>query len=533
MGTIAGLINWCSIGLKAAFALIGIGTLGLYFFPDLGEWAVKGTAIVFCLLFTAINLFSVKHTGRLQGLLVAGLIGILVLYIGTGATQLEAMRYSPFFIGDFKTFMAVTGMVFISYGGLTKVVDVAEEVDKPARNLPLGMFLSFAVVNLLYVGVAFVTVGALDGEVLRGSLRPITEAAGVTMGQFGLIAVGVAAFLAYATTGNAGILSASRSPMAMSRDGLLPTFLSRVSVRFGTPHVAIVVTSGLMIMVIALLSLEDLVKTASTMLLISLALINVSVIVMRKSGIEGYRPTYRMPLCPWLPLFCTVTYSFLIAEMGLVPLLTTAGVIAAASVWYMAYVQRKIDREAAVAYLVKSILSKHIRRTGLEDELVRISLERDEVKEDRFDSLVRSAPILDIPEEISASDLFLKIGEALSDRLQQSPERIRELLLEREREFSTVIQPGLAIPHVVVEGNGVFELALARCRKGAVFSELHPPVHTVFVLIGSRDERPYHLRALMAIAHIVQGAGFRERWIRASNAEKLRDIVLLSGRQRG
>jgi mannitol/fructose-specific phosphotransferase system IIA component (Ntr-type) len=218
--------------------------------------------------------------------------------------------------------------------------------------------------------------------------------------------------------------------------------------------------------------------------------------------------------------------------MGVVPLLTSAGFLAAASIWYVVYVQEKIDREAAVAYLVKSILSQHIRRTGLEDELVQISLERDEVQADRFDRLVRNAPILDIREEISAADLFLRIGEALSERLGTSPERIQELLLEREREASTMIQPGLAIPHVVVEGTDLFELALVRCRGGVVFSELHPPVHTAFVLIGSSDQRGYHLRALMAIAHVVQEAGFRERWMEAANAEQLRDIVLLSSRKR-
>lgn len=533
MGTVAGFINWCSIGLKAAFALVGIGTLGLYFFPHLGEWAVKSAAIVACLLFTLLNLFSVKHAGRLQGLLVAGLIAILAIYIGAGMTELVATRYSPFFSGDFESFMAVTGMVFISYGGLTKVVDVAEEVDKPARNLPLGMFLSFGVVNLLYIGVAFVTVGALDGDVLRGSLRPVTEGAGAILGPSGLIAVGIAAFLAYATTGNAGILSASRSPMAMSRDGLLPAFLARSNARFGTPHVAILITGGLMTMVIAFLSVEDLVKTASTMLLISLALINISVVVMRKSGFEGYRPTYRMPLCPGLPLICTVMYGFLIAEMGLVPLLTTAGFIAAASVWYMAYVQQKIDRESAVAHLVNSILSKHIKRSGLEDELVQISMERDEVEADRFDRLVTNAPILDIREEIRAADLFLRIGETLSERLRQPAERIRQLLLDRERDSSTVIQPGLAIPHVVVEGDGVFELVLVRCQQGATFSDLHPPIHTAFVLIGSRDERSYHLRALVAIAHVVQEPDFQKRWLDAANAEQLRDVVLLSSRKRG
>jgi len=539
MGTIAGLINWCSIGLKTAFALVGIGTLGPYLFSgfgEYGEWAVKLTAIVACIFFTSINLVSVKHAGRLQAVLVAGLIAILLLYIGTGAEHLEVTRYSPFLAGNFKSFLAVTGMVFISYGGLTKVVDVSEEVDNPSRNLPLGMFLSFGVVNLLYVGVAFVTVGVLDSEMLRGSLKPVTDAAGVSMGSAGLVAVSIAAFLAYATTGNAGILSSSRSPMAMSRDGLFPQILSKTSKKYGTPFVSILLTSSMMILVIALLSLEELVKTASAMLLISLALINVSVIVMRKSGIEGYRPTFKMPLCPWLPVASTVVYGFLIAEMGLVPLLTTALFIAAASIWYVVYVQQKIDREAAVAYLVKTILSRHIQRSGrigLEDELVQISLERDEVVTDRFDKLVKDAPIVDINEPVSAEELFLKIGEAMSGKLHLPPEQIQQLLIEREKESSTMIQPGLAIPHVVVGGTGVFELALVRCKNGATFSELNPPVHTAFVLMGSSDERTYHLRALVAIAHVVQETGFSRRWMDAANAEQLRDIVLLSNRMRG
>ncbi len=68
---------------------------------------------------------------------------------------------------------------------------------------------------------------------------------------------------------------------------------------------------------------------------------------------------------------------------------------------------------------------------------------------------------------------------------------------------------------------------------GAVFSQFHPPVHIAFVLIGSRDERPYQLRALVAIAHVVQGPGFQMRWMEGTSSERLRDIVLLSGRKRG
>jgi len=183
---------------------------------------MKTVAVGACLFFTVMNLPTVKGTGRMQGPLVGGPLGIPVLYVIGGAREVHAARFSPFFTSGWRLFFAVTGMVFISYGGPTKVVDVAEEIKAPQRDLPLGMFLSFAIVNLLYMAVVFVTAGALDGQVLAGSLTPLSAGAQVAMGAFGAGAIGPAAFPAYATTGNAGILSASRSPMAMSRDGLLP-----------------------------------------------------------------------------------------------------------------------------------------------------------------------------------------------------------------------------------------------------------------------------------------------------------------------
>ena len=531
-GTLAGLISWLCISLKAAFACIGIGALGVLLIPGESSIAIKATAIGACLLFAAVNILSVRGTGRLQGLLVAGLIGVLAWYVLRGSSSMTPERFSPFFTSDWRAFFAVTGMVFISYGGLTKVVDVSEEVKNPGRNLPLGMFLAFAVVNILYVAVVLVTTGMLDGSVLAGSLAPIAEGAKASLGAVGGVLIGIAAFLAYATTGNAGILAASRSPLAMSRDGLAPAFLSKTSRRLGTPHVAILFTTLFMIVVIAFLSIEDLAKTASTMFLISFMMLNAAVIVMRRSNMEGYRPSFRMPLCPWLPLAGTAVYGFLIVDMGTVPLLVTAGFLGLASTWYAFYVRTRIGRESAVVFLVRQALSKQIVRADLEDELVAISLEREEITPDRFDDLVAQAPLLDIEEPMSAVDFFRRVTQELSPRLCLPPGKLLELFLERERQSSTELQPGLAIPHIIVEGQDLFEIVLVRSQGGILFSELHAPVHTAFVLAGSADQRNFHLRALVAVAHTVNEKGFSERWMNAKNAEQLRDIVLLSRRQR-
>ena len=531
-GTLAGFISWLCISMKAAFACVGIGALVLLFSPATGEVAMRLTAIAACLLFTLVNLVSVKSTGRMQNVLVGLLLGVLVFFVLGGIPAVAPHRFVPFFTGDLRSFFAVTGMVFVSFGGLTKVVDVSEEVKNPKRNLPLGMFLAFAVVNVLYVAVVLVTAGVLDASRLSGNLAPIAESAQATVGPLGAAVIGVGAFLAYATTANAGILAASRSPLAMSRDGLVPRFLAHTSERFGTPVPAILFTSLFIVVTVAFLSVEELAKTASTMFLISFMLLNGAVIVMRRAGMQGYQPSFKMPLCPWLPLAGIVVYLFLVIEMGKTPLLMAGAFLGGSALWYGLYVQKRVNRESAIVYLAKNAMSKRFDRTRLEDELMAVALERDGVQADRFDELVRRALVLDLSEAITAHHLFERLSADMSGRLGIPSGRLLELFVARERESSTEIQPGLAIPHVIVEGRHIFDIALVRCLPGVTFSELGPPVHTAFVLAGSPDQRQFHLKALVAVAHTVQEKDFEDRWLNARNPEQLRDIVLLSRRKR-
>ena len=394
------------------------------------------------------------------------------------------------------------------------------------------MFSAFISVNLIYVLVVFVTVGVLNPEKLSGSLVPIGLGAEALMGRAGKIVIAMAALLAFGTTANAGLLSASRTPMAMSRDGLVPGFLSNTSKKFGTPYFSLLVTAAVMLLVIFLLSIENLVKTASTIMILMFILMNVAVVIMTHSGIQTYRPTFKAPFTPWLQIAVVIIYVFLIFEMGYVPLATIGGFAIIAMVWYLFYVERRIERESAIVYLVKRIVSKHIERSGLEEELKQIALERDQVAPDRFDELLQDCQILDIKESISAKELFSRAAQALAPKVGIDKQKLYELLLQREKESATIIRPGLAIPHIVVDGERVFEILLVRCKEGVVFSELHEPVRTAFVLLGSADERNYHLRALMSVVHVVSEEDFEKRWFEAINVEQLRDIVLLSRRKR-
>ena len=140
--------------------------------------------------------------------------------------------------------------------------------------------------------------------------------------------------------------------------------------------------------------------------------------------------------------------------------------------------------------------------------------------------------ILDIEGPQTADTVLRQAATLLAERLTLDEYVLIEKFLHRERESSTVIQPGLAIPHIIVEGDNKFDVLLVRAKEGIQFSQAPDPVRIMFILAGSKDQRNYHLRALMAIAQIVQEKSFEEKWLAARGIEGLRNLLLLSGRQR-
>lgn len=88
-----------------------------------------------------------------------------------------------------------------------------------------------------------------------------------------------------------------------------------------------------------------------------------------------------------------------------------------------------------------------------------------------------------------------------------------------------------AIPHVVVEGSSIFDLALCRARFGIRWSESEV-VYAAFSIIGSKDERSFHLKALMSIAQTLQDPGFMKAWNEAGSERELRTAAILTKRRR-
>ncbi|OQX54427.1 MAG: hypothetical protein B5M48_00920 [Candidatus Omnitrophica bacterium 4484_213] len=509
VGAVSGLLTWFSLSLKSAFALVGMAA----FTSIIVNIDIRIIALFLCLVFVLINIRGIKGAGRTQVILVFGLLTILLIYLIRGLAAINVHHFEPFASKGLSAIFSTAGFVFISYGGLLKIASIAEEVKNPGRIIPLGMILSLLIVSIFYILVVFVTTGVLGSAQLDNSLTPISHGAGVVMGKGGRIALSIAAILAFVSTANAGIMSASRYPLALSRDGLLPEFLGRISPKFKTPHIGILFTGAFMILAL-LLKLDVLIKTASTVLILTYIFSCLSVIILRESRVQNYQPCFHAPLYPWPQIIGIIGLLLLLLEMGREALLTAGLLIIGALSGYRFYGRIRMKKEYALLHLIERITAKELTTRSLETELKEIIRERDDIVEDRFDRIIEESIVMDIDRAIEAEEFFRLAAEAMSKKIKVSAEVILRKLIEREKESSTVISPNLAIPHIIIEGKGTFDILLARCQKGIL------------------DERNFHLRALSAIAQIVQDPHFEKKWLAAKSKEGLRDIVLLGKRRR-
>lgn len=525
-GTIAGLLSWFSLSLKSAFALIGLALLLDPFVPV--SWHVL--ALGWCAVFTLVNLKGTKEAANLQVGLVTVLLLIMIGYIARGTGNINVGYFEPFAPQGLKGVFATAGFVFVSYGGLIQVASLAGEIRSPGKNIPVGMIISLVFMIAVYGLMVFVTSGVLGPEKLDNSLTPISDAAEVIAGRFGYATVSVAAALAFLTTANAGILTASRYLLALSRDQLLPAPLSKIS-RFYTPHVSVLVT-GIVIGVVVFLKLRILVEAASIVFILSYALASLSVIVIRQSRVQNYRPLFRAPFYPWLQLFTIIGAMFVLLEMGEEAFLITIILVVTGFCFYWFYGRKRTEQESALLHLIESVLDRELVTGRLESELKDVVRERDLVKADRFDELIEECRVFDIEKPTKSKSLYEMAGKHLSDKFGMDSEEIVSKLIEKEKECTPVISKNTAIPHAIVKDDGIFHVIMARCREGVEFEGTNSRPEIIFVLIFSRDQRNLYLKVLAAIARIMQTPEIEKKWLKVKGERGLKDLVLLIKRRR-
>ena len=530
LGTIGGFGTWIALVLKTSFSLIGVGAyLGL-FFPDM---PIEPVAAGFAIVFGFINLVGAKKSSAFQALVVVGLLLLLAWFSGVGLFSINAGHFAGFLSTEGASITYTAGLVVFSYMGVTKVASVAEEVKDPERNLPLGMFLAFGTAIVVYMVGTSVMVGVVGADVLGrngGDLTPVATVADVLVGKYGMILMTVAAVLAFSSVANAGILSASRYPLAMGRDHLLPRAFRFLSKR-RTPTTAIYTTVGLILAIVIFIDPTKIAKLASAFKLVMFALVCLAVIVMRESRIESYDPGYRTPLYPWLQIAGVVGPMWLLSQMGWLPILFTGGFVVFGTLWYLYYARKRVNREGAIYH----VFERWGRRgyEGIERELRHILKEKGLRWDDPFEQTIARSFAIDLDKGQPLEKVVMLASEQLEDRVPGSAEEIFAEFQRGTRTGATPVTHGVALPHFRKAGLTQAEMVIVRSREGVVVppdeahgSLEHEIVHALFFLVSPEKDPTQHLRILAHIARRVDDAEFMGAWLEVATGQELRELML-------
>ncbi|MFQ5697560.1 MAG: amino acid permease [Myxococcota bacterium] len=531
-GTIGGFGTLLALVLKSAFALIGMGAYLRLFVPELPLAPLAaGVALVLGLL----SLLGSRASGRFQVALVAILLGILAVFFGGSLPVVELSRLRGALGVDARAILSTAGLVYVSYIGLTGVVSLSEEVHDPERNLPLGVLVSLATTVVIYVVGTWVMVGVLGAEDLAGDMTAAASVAFKAMGPVAGWTVTGAALLASVSVANAGIMAASRYPLAMSRDHLFPRAFIQIGPR-GVPTRAVLATVGWIVAIVLFLDPLEIAEIAGAFQLLVFALLNLAVVVMRESRIESYDPGFRSPLYPWMQIFGMLAPLVLIAGMGIGAVIFTLAVVAGASAWYFSYAHAHVARGGAILHVFERL--GRGRFAGLEVELRGILKEKGLRRGDRFEEVVARAQILDLEAPLEFEALVRRAASALADSLGCSADLLARGFLEGTRIGATPVEHGVAIPHLRVPGIEAPELVVVRSRLGLRIDAGTPygeprssdAIRAVFFLVSPEGDASQHLRFLAQLAVRVEEEEFMRSWLAAADAHGLRDALLHSDR---
>jgi amino acid transporter len=198
---------------------------------------------------TFLNLLGVRETAIATNIFAVGKIVPLLIFAGVGIFFIEPANFNFEVVPPTEAFPAAILMLMYAYMGFEAAVIPAGETKDPEKSVPFALLTALGFCAVLFIVVQVVAIGTLP--TLAGSKTPLADAAGQFMGSFGAGFIAIGALISVLGNLNGGFLSSSRIPYAMAEQKELPGVFSKIHGRFRTPHIAIIAT-GIVVLVLTM-----------------------------------------------------------------------------------------------------------------------------------------------------------------------------------------------------------------------------------------------------------------------------------------
>ncbi|MEV6098637.1 amino acid permease [Nocardia sp. NPDC051981] len=323
---IAWICGWCLLleyGVSVAAVAVGWGAYLNEFLGSTIGWRIPAAlaqppgdggvvnlpAAIVVVLATVVLLGGIRESARVTTVTTMIKIAVLVFFVAVAVTAFHSPNLHPFAPAGVSGIGAAASMVFFSFIGFDAASTAGEEAKNPQRDLPRAIIISLGIVTLVYVLVALTAVGAVGVDAVSSSgasLATVLEQ--VTGRGWPATILAGGAVIAIASVVLTVLYGQTRILVSMSRDGLMPAVLSRVGEK-RVPTVNTLIVGGVVAVLSALVPLGELVNATNIGTLVSFGLVNIGVLVLRRTKPELPRsfrtlvplvPVIGVAMCVWL-----------------------------------------------------------------------------------------------------------------------------------------------------------------------------------------------------------------------------------------
>jgi amino acid transporter len=267
-------------------------------------WTARGIVLAFLLVVAAINLRGIRESAWVNAVCTCIEVGGLLFIIAVGVRFIGSVNYldahAPQNVnGDLTAALILSGAVltFFSFIGFEDLLNVSEEVKDPQRTLPLALVAALGIATVIYITVSVVAVSVVPaGQLAGGDKKQVlvqvinVAAPWLPAGSFALIAM-----FAVSNTALLNYIMGSRLAYGMAKQGLLPKALGKVHPTRRTPHVAIFVLLGIVLVLVMLGDIGSLARATSLLLLFSFTTVNIALVVLKRRPGEA-RGRFEIPV---------------------------------------------------------------------------------------------------------------------------------------------------------------------------------------------------------------------------------------------
>jgi len=194
---------------------------------------------------TALNVFGVRQAAITSNLFTVGKLIPILIFIAGGLFFLNPHAFALGALPSSANFSQSVLLLIYAFSGFEMAAIPAGEIRDPRKHLPRALLIAIAVVACTYILIQVVCIGTLPE--LATSKKPLADAAQRFMGTAGAAIISAGAIISIAGNLNVVLLSGSRVPFAIAEQKQLPSIFARIHRRFFTPHIAILITAAVML----------------------------------------------------------------------------------------------------------------------------------------------------------------------------------------------------------------------------------------------------------------------------------------------